>query len=192
MNSNSIKNAELFAKNKHAGMIKKDGITKHSQHLEDVVNRLKGLGIIDQDIICAGWLHDIIEDTETIFEELLEQFGNKVAVTVLSLSKDKKLPKKQREKEYCKQLREASMDAKVIKFCDISANLSKIKTSNFSKSKKRRIAKQIRSYFFAINADIIKNEDYPKSKILFDNINETLKIFGQKEITRQINSRKII
>ena len=181
---NTTKNAELFAKNKHAGMTKNDGITTHSQHLDDVVNRLKGLGIIEQDIICAGWLHDIIEDTETIFEELLEQFGNNVAVTVLSLSKDKTLPKKLREKAYCKQLREASIEAKIVKICDISANLSRIRTSDFSKSKKRRIAKQIRYYLIAIKEDIMKNEDYPKSVILFESINKTLKILGQKEIAR--------
>ncbi len=180
----TTKNAELFAKNKHAGMIKKDGITKHSQHLEDVVNRLKALGITNQDIICAGWLHDTIEDTETIFEELLEQFGNNVAVTVLSLSKDKTLPKKLREKAYCKQLRESSIDAKIIKICDISANLSRVRNSNFSKSKKRRIAKQIRNYLNVTKEDIIKSEDYPKSIILFESINKTLKILGQKEITR--------
>ncbi len=181
---NITKNAELFAKNKHAGMTKNDGITTHSQHLEDVVNRLKGLGVIDQDIICAGWLHDTIEDTETIFEDLLEQFGNKVAVTVLSLSKDKTLPKKLREKTYCKQLREASIDVKIIKICDISANIGRIRISNFSKSKKRRIAKQIKHYLIAIKKDIIKNEDYPKSTMLFENINKTLKILGEKEIAR--------
>ena len=57
-----VRNAELFAKTKHARMTKKDGITTQSKHLEDVVNRLKGLGVTDKDILCAGWLHDIIED----------------------------------------------------------------------------------------------------------------------------------
>ena len=35
-----LKNAELFAKSKHAGKLKKSGIT-YSKHLEEVVSRLK-------------------------------------------------------------------------------------------------------------------------------------------------------
>ena len=179
------KNAELFAKGKHAGMTKKDNTTTHSQHLQDVVNRLKGLGVIDQDIICAGWLHDTIEDTETSFEELLEKFGNKVAVSVLSLSKDKSLPKKPREKAYIRQIKEASVDSKIIKLCDVSANLSSLKNTNYSDSKKRRIGKQIRQYVIAIKSDLVKNEDYPKIITLLESANQNLKQMGQKAIPLQ-------
>ncbi|MGH1567353.1 MAG: hypothetical protein ACRBB5_08070 [Nitrosopumilus sp.] len=63
-----IKTAELFAKKKHSEMIKEDSITLHSKHLEDVVNRLKSLWVIDKEILCTGWLYDIIEDTGTSFE----------------------------------------------------------------------------------------------------------------------------
>jgi len=125
-----VKNAELFAKKKHSGMTRKDG-TPHSEHLEAVVNRLKSLGVIDEDILCAGWLHDTIEDTDTSFDDLFEQFGRRVAVLVSSLSKDTSLPKKQKEKAYAKQLKESSFDAKLIKLCDISANLSDLKKYNY-------------------------------------------------------------
>ncbi|MGI9567982.1 MAG: hypothetical protein ACR2LL_13375 [Nitrosopumilus sp.] len=72
---------------------------------------------------------------------MFEKFGSRVAVTVLSLSKDKGLPKKPREQTYCKQLREASIDAKIIKLCDISANLSSLKSNEVSKSKKTTACK---------------------------------------------------
>ena len=39
-----LENAELFAKSKHAGKLKKSGMT-YSNHLENVVSRLKSLGI---------------------------------------------------------------------------------------------------------------------------------------------------
>ena len=89
-----VKSAELFAKNKHAGQLRKDGITSYSKHLEDVVNRLKSLGVIDEKILCAGWLHDTIEDTETTFDDLYEQFESEIAVLVSSLSKDMALTRK--------------------------------------------------------------------------------------------------
>ena len=82
-----VKSAELFAKKKHSGMTQKDG-SPSSKHLEAVVNRLKSLGVVDEDLLCAGWLHDTIEDTDTSFDDLFERFGSRVAVLVSSLSKD--------------------------------------------------------------------------------------------------------
>ena len=43
-----LENAELFAKLKHAGKLKKSGTT-YSNHLENVVSRLKSLGVIDEE-----------------------------------------------------------------------------------------------------------------------------------------------
>ena len=83
-----LENAELFAKSKHAGKLKKSGNT-YSNHLENVVSRLKSLGIIDEEVLCAGWLHDILEDTDTSFDELFEKFGRRIAVLTLSLTKTK-------------------------------------------------------------------------------------------------------
>ena len=83
-----LENAELFAKLKHAGKLKKSGTT-YSIHLENVVNRLKSLGIIDEEVLCTGWLQDILEETDTGFDELFEKFGRRIAVLTLSLTKTK-------------------------------------------------------------------------------------------------------
>jgi len=80
-----VKGAELFAKKKHSGMTRKDDTTPYSKHLEDVVNRLKSLGVIDKELLCAGWLHDTLEDTDTSFDDLFEQFGRITAVLVFFL-----------------------------------------------------------------------------------------------------------
>ncbi len=175
-----VKSAELFAKKKHSGMKRKDGTTPYSKHLEDVVNRLKSLGVVDEELLCAGWLHDTIEDTDTSFDDVYERFGQRIAVLVSSLSKDENLPKKQREIQYVKQLKEASFDAKLVKLCDISANLSDLKNYNASKSKKLRHVRQKRHYLVAIKNDLIANTDYPKITTLLASINQILKRFGQR------------
>ena len=77
-----VKSAELFAKSKHAGQFRADGTTPYSKHLDDVVNRLKSLGVIDEQIFCAGWLHDTIEKTETTFDDLYEQCSDHSAATI--------------------------------------------------------------------------------------------------------------
>ena len=178
-----VKNAELFAKKKHSGMMRKDGTTPYSKHLEDVVNRLKSLGVIDEELLCAGWLHDTIEDTDTTFDDLFEQFGSRIAVLVSTLSKDMSLTRKKREQVYVKQLKEASFDAKLIKLCDISANLSDLKNWNASKSKKLRQVRKVRHYLTVIKNDLIENVDYPKIITLLESINQNLKQFGLRTIS---------
>ena len=198
-----LKNAELFAKSKHAGKLKKSGIT-YSKHLEEVVNRLKSLGVIDEEVLCTGWLHDILEDTDTSFDELFEKFGRRIAVLTLSLTKTKfvidtndnstltltkkkTLSKKQREKNYGIKLKESEVDAKIIKLCDISANLGNLKNQVISKTKKRRILKELRYYTVIIEKDLIQNTRYPKANTLLETINENLKIQ-----TQNINKNKKI
>jgi len=183
-----LKNAELFAKNKHAGMMKKDGMTSHSKHLEGVVNRLKSLGVIDEELLCTGWLHDTIEDTDTSFDNLYEQFGSEIAVLVSSLSKDMSLTRKKREQVYVKQLKESSSNAKLIKLCDISANLSDLKNYDASKSKKLHQVKQKRHYVNVIKKDLLSNTNYPKIFTLLESINQILKRYHQRPISLQLNS----
>ena len=175
-----VKNAEFLAKKKHAGHLRKDGST-FSKHLEDVVNRLKSLGVIDEELLSAGWLHEIIEETDLSFDNLYEQFGNRIAVIVSSLTEDKTLPRKQREKAYRIQLKEASFDAKLIKLCDISANLSDLKNYDASKSKKLRELKQKRYHLSIIKKDLM-NSDFPKIITLLETINHILKRYGQRAI----------
>jgi len=181
----NIESAKFFARDRHKGMTRNDGITPYSKHLEDVVSLLKSLGIIDEDVLCSGWLHDTIEDTDTKFDEIYERFGKKVAVLVFSLSKDKDLPKKEREQLYVKQLKDASVDAKIIKLCDISSNLKDMVKSNskMSKNKRKKTAKQKRHYLLAIKNDIIENKsNYPKISNLMKGINDVLVENRQKSV----------
>ena len=190
-----LKNAELFAKSKHAGKLKKSGIT-YSKHLEEVVNRLKSLGVIDEEVLCTGWLHDILEDTDTSFDELFEKFGRRIAVLTLSLTKTKfvidtndnstftltkkkTLSKKQRQKDYGIKLKESEVDAKIIKLCDISANLGSLKNQVISKTKKRMVLRELRYYLSIIQKDIMEDTKYQNVITLLETINQNLKIQTQ-------------
>ena len=183
-----VKSTELFAKSKHAGAFREDGITPYSKHLDDVVNRLKSLGVIDEQIFCAGWLHDTIEKTETTFDDLYEQFESEIAVLVSSISKDMTLTRKKREKAYTIQLKESSFSAKLIKLCDISANLGELKNSTASKSKKLRLVKQQRHYLSIVKNNILENSNYPYVQSLIESANIIFIKFGQRPIQIQLKS----
>jgi (p)ppGpp synthase/HD superfamily hydrolase len=203
-----LENAELFAKSKHAGKLKKSGIT-YSNHLENVVSRLKSLGVIDEEVLCVGWLQDILEDTDTSFDELFEKFGRRIAVLTLSLTKTKfvidtdddstlsltkkrTIPEKQRQKEYAVKIRESEIDAKLIKLCDISANLGDLKKQTISKTKKRKILKKFRYYLLIIEKDLVKNTEYPKAITLLETINQNIQIQTQNMIKIKKNRHKDI
>jgi (p)ppGpp synthase/HD superfamily hydrolase len=178
-----VTKAKKFAQEKHKNQKRKDGITPFSMHLEGVVNRLKNLGISNQDILTAAWLHDTIEHTDTTFDEINTIFGNTVSVLVLSLTKDSKLPRKEREGQYIQQLKNSSFESKIIKLCDISANLKDIVNSPISKTQKNKQTKKLFHYLRVIKKDLSENiSDYPKMKELIDGINSAGGKFKQRSI----------
>lgn len=178
-----FQSAENFAKERHSAITRKDGVTSYHEHLSGVVARLKNLGVTDEDVLCAAWFHDIIEDTNTTFDDIEKRFGSKVSVLVLALSKDKTLLKSRQEEQYARQLREASLEAKLIKLCDISANLKDIKNMPASRTKKTKIVKKMLHYLNTIKPDLIKNKaSVPGISSLVDGINDILRQYGQRPV----------
>ena len=120
----NVTNARNFAKKKHAGQLRKNGKTTTFSHLKDVVKNLKKMKVANKDIICAAWLHDTIEDTDTDFDSIKSRFGKNIADIVVSVTKDNRLPKKQREIKYAKDLKNSIPKAKIVKIADILANVN--------------------------------------------------------------------
>ena len=175
--------AQKFAYEKHKNQKRKDGITPFSEHLEGVVNRLKNLGIVNQDVLSAAWLHDIIEHSDTTFDEINEIFGNTISVLVLSLTKDSELSKKERELQYIQQLKDSTSEAKIIKFCDISANLKDIANAPISKTQKNKQIKKLFHYLRVIKKELSETKsNYPKIQELIDGINSVGTKFRQRPI----------
>ena len=75
LKSDLINQAQKFAKEKHKHQTRDDGKTPYWKHLQKVVKNLERLGITDESIICAGWLHDTIEDTDTDDDKIRKKFG---------------------------------------------------------------------------------------------------------------------
>ena len=99
----NVTDARNFAKKKHAGQLRKNGKTPYFSHLKDVVKNLKKMKVTNKDTISAAWLHDTIEDTDTDFDSIKDRFGKNVAEIVVSVTKDNRLPRKQREIKICKR-----------------------------------------------------------------------------------------
>ncbi len=182
-NSETLAKAIEFAHKKHQHQKRPDGITPFVDHLEGVVNRLKNIGIANQNILSAAWLHDTIEKTDTTFEEIDSIFGNTISVLVLSLTKDKNLPKKKQEIQYINQLKNASKDSKIIKLCDASSNIKDIAKAPISRNQKNKKVRKIFHYIRVMKKDLIEaKERYPKIQELIDGINSVGKEFRLRPI----------
>ncbi len=143
-----VEDARLYAQAKHGTMRRRDGFT--IDHIQQVVDTLADAGIDDDVILSAAWLHDVIEDTSTNYDEINNKFGRVIADMVSSLSKDGRLPRCSREIEYAQRLSIASPRAKVVKLADILVNLKSVTDSSMDVAKMRRKASRLRMYLLAI------------------------------------------
>ncbi|MFX1253466.1 MAG: HD domain-containing protein [Promethearchaeota archaeon] len=84
-----IKKAFLFATEKHKAQKRKGNGEPYITHPIAVSLMLTAYS---EEIICAGLLHDVLEDTNTSAKEIEENFGSKILILVQGVTK---LPKSQ-------------------------------------------------------------------------------------------------
>lgn len=77
--------AEMFARVSHIDQKRSNGVP-YIYHPERVVKIVKKMGVTDESIWAAGWLHDVQEDCGVTQEQLKEKFGDDVAQLVLELT----------------------------------------------------------------------------------------------------------
>lgn len=78
----------------------------------------------DEDIVAAGILHDVVEDTEFEFEDIEKEFGKKVRDLVYDSSEpDKSLDWEDRKKHTIEHIKNAPLGSKLIVACDKISNL---------------------------------------------------------------------
>jgi GTP pyrophosphokinase len=74
-----------FASIKHEGQLDDQGREYFFAHIIQVYSLLKDV-TDDEEILCAGILHDIIEDTDTTYEDLVREFNKEIADLVMELT----------------------------------------------------------------------------------------------------------
>jgi guanosine-3',5'-bis(diphosphate) 3'-pyrophosphohydrolase len=179
---NLVKNAEELAKKKHKGQFRKNCETEYFEHLKDVVKELKRMGITNDDILCTGWLHDTIEDTDTDYDEIHKKFNDKIADYVASVTKDTRLIKEEQEKQYIIQLENAPWQAKVVKLGDIIANFKDLVNSGYDKATQDVKVKNKLPYIFAIQSELISRKEVPQIENAKKELEELLKKHNQESL----------
>lgn len=125
---NQLLHALKFSAEKHIHQRRKDAkATPYINHPIEVAEHLASVGgILDEDVLIAGLLHDTVEDTSTTMEEIEDQFGSRVAGIVSECTDDKSLPRLERKRLQIVNAASKSRDAKCVKIADKTCNLSSL------------------------------------------------------------------
>ncbi len=117
--------AIAFAAAKHRNQRRKDAdASPYINHPLQLAHVLASEGgVTDLKTLMAAVLHDTVEDTETTYDELREQFGKKVADAVMEVTDDKTLPKAERKQRQVEHAPHMSKRAALVKLADKTCNL---------------------------------------------------------------------
>ena len=120
--------AANFAAQKHSKQRRKNvDASPYINHPIEVAMHLSRVGNIDdEDVLAAALLHDTVEDTQTTKEEIVAEFGERVAHLVLECTDDKGLAKTERKRLQIVNAPHKSPGAKMIKISDKTCNLRSI------------------------------------------------------------------
>jgi guanosine-3',5'-bis(diphosphate) 3'-pyrophosphohydrolase len=115
----------------HRGQERKGSGVPYVQHVVAVAMILDRLGFAEE-VVIAGLLHDLVEDTEATLDQVREAFGEQVAATVALCSERKtdsagrKRPWVDRKREHLELLIAAPLAARAVMLADKLHNLLSI------------------------------------------------------------------
>ena len=128
----NIEETKNFVKKAHKKQLRKyPENTPYYTHLFRVGNILSEYGFSDE-VVKAGLLHDLVEDTDYELDYIKENFGYDIAKYVDFVSEDKNLPWKERKLEYIRKLfsNESPVESIAISMADKIDNLEDSKKAH--------------------------------------------------------------
>jgi hypothetical protein len=122
--SGKNRSALRLAEEAHRGVRRKGTDFPYLLHPVQVAEVLAGLGA-DRDVVCAGCLHDVVEDTDVTLNEIREKFGGQVAELVAAVTKTLEISAAPLEEQAPKVLelaRSGGPDGVALKGADLLVN----------------------------------------------------------------------
>ncbi|PLX13595.1 MAG: bifunctional (p)ppGpp synthetase/guanosine-3',5'-bis(diphosphate) 3'-pyrophosphohydrolase [Marinilabiliales bacterium] len=127
-NPDNIQKAIEFASLKHKSQKVPGSDEPYLQHIMLVTSEVLMIsdGKFDkQKAVMCAILHDILEDTNTEYSELVVRFGDNVAKGVLALTKNEKLPHEERMNDSLHRIYAEGREVAIVKMADRISNLRK-------------------------------------------------------------------
>lgn len=148
-----LEKAKEYIKEKHKNQKRKQGTPYYLHPLEvSIILKEKGFSETYQ---IVGLFHDLIEDTETTYEEILELTNEEIADAVKLLTKEKGYVMK----EYINGIKQNRI-ARIVKIADRIHNLSE--THLASEKFQKRYIKETEEWFIDLAKDTVLEENLNK------------------------------
>lgn len=196
--------AKKFAINAHHGQRRKSDKEKPMIiHPINVANILESYGF-DDNVIAAGYLHDVVEDTKYELEDIKKEFGEDIVSLVDSASEpDKTLSWEERKKHTINTIKELDLRHKVVVCADKISNLEDLRilfeiNGKYDFSAFKRGFEQQRWYYEEVYNSLIYNEDenlemFKRLKELIDYIfynkkDEQTKLYVDEEEYKKLSN----
>lgn len=183
---NIVEKARDFAIKAHKGQVRKGEVEKPMIiHPINVANILEEYNF-DENVIAAGYLHDVVEDTNYTIDDIENNFGKDVASLVMGDTEpDKSLSWEERKKHTIESIKNLDLRHKAVVCTDKISNLEDLKflfeingEYNF-KAFKRGFNEQ-KWYYTSVYESLILNED--KNNPMFVRLKELIDyIFNGKK-----------
>lgn len=173
--------AKTFAIIAHKGQIRKSDKEKPMIiHPIDVANILEEYHF-DDNVISAGYLHDVLEDTQYTKEDILKEFNEDILSLVLGDTEpDKSLSWEERKEYTINNIKELDIRHKSIVCADKISNLEDMRIIFETKGEKdfsafKRGYEKQKWYYTEVYNSLIENEDknnemFKRLKVLIDDV----------------------
>jgi (p)ppGpp synthase/HD superfamily hydrolase len=120
-----IDEAIEFALKAHKGMFRKGTKTPYIFHPLEALTIAAKI-TTDEEILSASVLHDTVEDTDTTYEDIKKEFGQRVADIVNAESEDKTKTWDERKTYTLNTLKDESIEVKIVALADKLSNMRSI------------------------------------------------------------------
>ncbi|WP_181350416.1 HD domain-containing protein [Thalassobacillus sp. CUG 92003] len=117
-----IEKAKQFATKAHHGQKRKSSEDDYIVHPIRVAHTLSAAGCAES-VVCAGYLHDVVEDTSITLNDIEREFGNDVKQLVAAHTEDKSKSWKARKQHTIATVQTGSRDVKYLIVADKLDNL---------------------------------------------------------------------
>jgi len=127
MNSPKIENAKMIAEILHCNQ--KYDNEDYIFHLKNVYMVLIEFGFENEDLLCAAWLHDSVEDTQMKLSLIEKYFGHEVSSLVYAVTNEVGKNRKERNLKTYQKIQN-NFRATSLKLADRIANVRQCITKN--------------------------------------------------------------
>lgn len=186
-NNQRIKSALEYAIRMHQNQYRHDGseYINHPIRVANYVRKFKDSNNIE-DLYISALLHDVIEDTEATYYDIVRLFGPQIASIVLELTNDDDLKKEIGKTKYLEiKMKNMSSWALVIKLCDRLDNVSDLMASN-EPFRNKYLSETMEIINFVLEKRELSKTHIKIIKCIIERVNFVAKTCGYKEFNDEI------